>query len=75
MAEKPVMNVDDIYLILYHHLVLDTATFPDGRHRLQIDFLELIIAGIASRPGALVYVRRNEKRTEGYCIGEDDSED
>jgi hypothetical protein len=31
--------------------------------------------GIASRPGALVYVRRNEKRTEDYCIGEDDSEE
>jgi Protein of unknown function (DUF3435) len=75
MAEKPVMNVDDVYLILYHHWVLDTATFPDGRQRLQLDFLELIIGGTASRPGALVYVKRNEKRIKGYCIGEDDSEE
>jgi len=75
MAEKPVMNVDDVYLILYHHWVLDTATFPDGRQRLQLDFLELIIGDTASRPGALVYVKRNEKRIKGYCIGEDDSEE
>jgi Protein of unknown function (DUF3435) len=75
MAEKPVMNVDDIYLILYHHWVMDTATFPDGRQRLQIDFLELLIAGTATRPAALVYVRRNEKRIKGHCIGEDDSEE
>ena len=75
MAEKPVMNVDDIYLILYHHWVMDTATFPDGRQRLQIDFLELLIAGTATRPGALVYVRRNEKRIKGHYIGEDDSDE
>ena len=75
MTEKPVMNVDDIYLILYHHWVINTATFPDGRQRLQIDGLELLIAGTASRPAALVYVRRNEKRIKGRCIGEDDSEE
>src|SRR5271156_4904435 len=74
LPEKPVMNVY-IYLILYHHWVMDTATFPDGRQRLQIDFLELLIAGTATRPGALVYVRRNEKRIKGHCIGEDDSEE
>ena len=30
-AEKRVVNVDDIYLILHRHWVVDTATFPDGR--------------------------------------------
>jgi hypothetical protein len=34
--EKPVMNVDDIYLILHDHWVVDTAIFPDGRQRVQI---------------------------------------
>jgi hypothetical protein len=57
MAEKPVMNVDDIHLILYHHWVLDSATFPNGRQRLQFDFLELLIAGTASRTAALTYAR------------------
>lgn len=74
-AEKPVMNVDDVYLILYHHWLLDIATFPDGRQRLQLDFLELILGGTASRPAALVYVRRNEIRVRGSCIWEDDSEE
>jgi Protein of unknown function (DUF3435) len=50
------MNVDDVFLILYHHWVVDTATFPDGRQRLQVPFLVLVSAYTATRPGALVYV-------------------
>jgi hypothetical protein len=41
MREKPVMNVDDVFLILHHHWVMDTATFPDGRQRLQVPFLRI----------------------------------
>src|SRR2546423_10517593 len=26
--EKPVMNVDDVYLVLHHHWVLDISVFP-----------------------------------------------
>ena len=74
-AEKPVMNVDDVYLILYHLWAVDTATFPDGRQRLQLALLVLLTAYTATRPGALVYVRRSEKRIRGYCIGEDDEEE
>jgi hypothetical protein len=74
-AEKPVMNVDDVYLILYHLWAVDTATFRDGRQRLQIALLVLLTAYTATRPGALVYVRRSEKRIRGYCIGEDDEEE
>ena len=28
--EKPVMNVDDVFLVLHHYWVMDTATFPTG---------------------------------------------
>lgn len=70
--EKPAMNVDDVYLILYHLWAVDTATFPDGRQRLQI---ALLTAYTATQPGALVYVRRSEKRIRGYCIGEGDEEE
>jgi Protein of unknown function (DUF3435) len=56
--EKPVMNVDDIYLILHHHWVVDTAIFPDGRQRVQIALLVLEMAYTATRPAALVYVRQ-----------------
>jgi len=73
--EKPVMNVDDVFLVLHHHWVMDTATFPNGRQRLQVAFLVLMIAYTASRPGALVYVARNEKKSRGYAIGEDDEDE
>ena len=35
----------------------------------------LKMAYIATRPAVLVYVRRNEKRVKGPCIGEDDSDE
>jgi hypothetical protein len=69
------MNVDDVFLILYHHWVVDTATFPDGRQRLQVPFLVLVSAYTATRPGALVYVSRNEKKDQGHCIGEHDEDE
>jgi hypothetical protein len=63
---KPVMNVDDVFLVLHYDWVIDTATFPNGRQRLQVAFLVLIIAYTASRPVALVYVARNEKKSRGF---------
>jgi hypothetical protein len=66
--EKPVIDVDDIYLILHHHWVVDTAIFPDGRQRVQIALLVLEMAYTATRPAALVYVRRNEKRVKGRVL-------
>ena len=69
------MNVDNVFLILYHHWVMDRATFPDGRQRLQVPFLILTSAYTATRPGALVYVAGNEKKDKGYCIGEDDEDE
>jgi hypothetical protein len=69
------MNVDDVFLILHHHWVMDTATFPDGRQRLQVPFLILTSAYTATRPGALVYVPKNEKKDKGYYIGEDDEDE
>jgi hypothetical protein len=34
-----------------------------------------MIAYTVSRPGALVYVARNEKKSRGYAIGEDDEDE
>ncbi len=61
MREKMVINVDDVYIALHHHWILDVSIFPDGRQRLQLTFLVLVCAYTASRPGALVYVERNIK--------------
>ena len=55
------MNVDDIFRVLHHHWALDNSTFPDGRQVLQLAFLILICAYTATRPGALVYVKKNAK--------------
>ncbi len=69
------MNVDDIYLVLYHHWVLDATIYPDGRQRLQVSFLILISAYTATRPGALVYVARNVKEQKGYLVGDKDDKE
>lgn len=31
VGEKPVMNVDDLYIMLHHHWTKDTTPYPDGR--------------------------------------------
>jgi hypothetical protein len=49
------MNVDDIYLILHRHWVVDTAIFPDDRQRVQITLLILEMVYTAMRPAALVF--------------------
>jgi len=75
--EKPVMNIDNVFLVLYHHWVIDTAAFPDGRQRLQVPFLLLISAYTATQPGALVYSAGNEKKraTVSARTNEDEEDD
>ncbi len=69
------MNVDDVFLVLHHHWALDTATFPDGRQRLQIALLILISAYTATQPETLVYVARNNKEQRRCRISEDSVDD
>ena len=66
------MNVDDVNLVLHHHWALDTSAFPDERQRLQLAFIILLCAYTASRPGALVYVKRNNKVLTKCALGSDD---
>lgn len=71
---KPVLNVDDIFLILHHHWTLDDSIFPDERQRLQLAFLVLISSYTGTRPRALVYKAvKNEKLKAHYlgCEGSD----
>jgi hypothetical protein len=75
MREKMVMNVDDVYITLHHHWVLEVSIFPDGRQRLQLAFLVLVSAYTASRPGALVYVERNIKVQNRAYLTPDNSLD
>ncbi len=73
--EKPVMNVDDIFLILHHHWVLDTSIFPNERQRLQLALLLLLSAYTATRPGALVYKVTNKRAQREHYIGWEVDED
>ncbi|KAK4206370.1 hypothetical protein QBC37DRAFT_300937, partial [Rhypophila decipiens] len=50
--EKPVLNVDDIYLILHHHWVHDRSKFPDEHQRIQFALMILLQSYTATRPKA-----------------------
>jgi len=71
------MNVDDVYLVLHHHWVLDISVFPDERQRLQLALLILFGAYTTSRPAALVYKPVDKKKLREHYIGweNDDSGD
>lgn len=68
------MNVDDIFLILHHHWVVDSSVFPDERQRLQLAFLLLLSAYTATRPGALVYSAIDRKKQREHYIGWENDE-
>jgi hypothetical protein len=69
VGEKPVMNVDDLYIVLHHHWTKDTTPYTDGRQIIQLAFLLLVSAYTASRPGALVYVEKNERTNIQHFFG------
>ncbi|KIX04163.1 uncharacterized protein Z518_07717 [Rhinocladiella mackenziei CBS 650.93] len=74
VREKPVMDIDDVFLVLHHHWVLDTPVFPDERQRLQLALLLLLSAYTATRPAALVYKATNHtKQREHYFGWENDA--
>ncbi|KAJ5340181.1 hypothetical protein N7541_009305 [Penicillium brevicompactum] len=69
VEEKPVMNVDDLYIVLHYHWTKDTTPYPDGRQIIQLAFVLLVSAYTASRPGALVYVEKNEQTNVQHFFG------
>jgi len=75
VEEKPVMNVDDLYIVLHHHWTKDKTPYPDGRQIIQLAFLLLVSAYTGSRPGALVYVERNEKTNIQHFFGHVDEDE
>ncbi|CAG7975891.1 unnamed protein product [Penicillium salamii] len=52
VGEKLVMNIDDLYIILYHYWTKDTTPYPDNRQIIQLAFLLLTSVYTASRLGA-----------------------
>lgn len=68
--EKPVLNVDDVYLILHHHWVHDRSRFPDERQRVQLALMIQIPCYTATRPRVLAYAPINKKRIAAHYIGQ-----
>ncbi|KAM7192210.1 Protein of unknown function (DUF3435) domain containing protein [Rhypophila sp. PSN 637] len=73
--EKPVLNVDDIYLILHHHWVHDRSKFPDEHQRIQFALMILLQSYTATRPRVLAYVSINKKRIAAHYIGQSEDVD
>ncbi|KAM7211351.1 hypothetical protein V8F06_013259, partial [Rhypophila decipiens] len=68
--EKPVLNVDDIDLILHHHWVHVRSKLPDEYQRMQLALMILIQSYTATRPRVLGYVLINKKRIAVHYIGQ-----
>ena len=63
------MNVDDVYLVLHHHWVLDTSVSLDERQRLQVALLLFLSGYTATRPAALVYTMTDRRKQREHYIG------
>ena len=48
VLEKSVMNVDNLYIMLHHHWIMDTTPYSDGWQILQLAFLLLASVYTAS---------------------------
>lgn len=70
--EKPVMNVDDVYLVQHHLYVHDTSIFPDERQRIQLALLILLQAYTATRPRVLVYKHIDKEKMRDHYFGWED---
>lgn len=80
MKEKPVLNVDDLYIILYHLWAVCTAFFRNETQRLQLALAILLCAYTAARPACMMYVKKNQEVSDepGWesqaPVGEDDKD-
>ncbi|KAG8407809.1 hypothetical protein J3459_018322 [Metarhizium acridum] len=64
--EKPVIDVNDVYLVQYHHWVHDTSVFPDERQRIQLALLILLQAYTVTRSRVFAYKKLNKKALNDY---------
>ena len=70
--KKPVIGLDDLYLLLYTHWVLDDSTFKDERQRVQIATGLLTAAFFGCRPCSLFDTRVKIDEPEGLDVPTDD---
>jgi hypothetical protein len=72
--DKPMMNMDDIFIVQHHHFVLDISVYADERQRIQQAFVNLSSGYTGTRPGAIVYIERNMKVLRHYAISLEEME-
>lgn len=69
---KPVLSVDDLLLVLHHHLVLDTSHFADERQRVQLSTLLLLASYSGQRPCSILETRKKQVVDTGGGADEED---
>ncbi|KAG8531634.1 uncharacterized protein KY384_003265 [Bacidia gigantensis] len=71
--KKPVIGLDDLYLLLYTHWVLDDSTFKDERQRVQVATGLLTAAFFGCRPCSLFDTRVKLDDPDDPSITADDT--
>ena len=71
--KKPVIGLDDLYLLLYTHWVLDDSTFKDERQRVQVATGLLTAAFFGCRPCSLFDTRVKIDEPDGSDVPTDDT--
>ncbi|MCJ1251465.1 hypothetical protein MMC30_008698 [Trapelia coarctata] len=71
--KKPVIGLDDLYLFLYTHWVLDDSTFKDKRQRVQVATGLLTAAFFGCRPCSLFDTRVKIDEPDGSDVPTDDT--
>ncbi|SLM34469.1 Protein of unknown function DUF3435 [Lasallia pustulata] len=71
--KKPVIGLDDLYLLLYTHWMLDDSTFKDERQRVQVATGLLTAAFFGCRPCSLFDTRVKTEEPDGLDVPTDDT--
>ena len=54
MKEKPVIDIEDLLILLYHHYMLSTDYYAHERERIQQSLIILFITSTSTQPATLV---------------------
>ena len=71
--KKPVIGLNDLYLLLYTHWVLDDSTFKDERQRVQVATSLLTAAFLSCRPCSLFNTQVKIDEPDGSDVPTDDT--
>lgn len=70
---KPVLSVDDLLLLLFHHWIVDTGVFPDEEQRLLLALLLLFAAYTGCRPCSLLDTSKKKPESGARSVHRDEA--